>query len=331
MYQLRMRDFKIAACICLILGGLLVSGPTRANQPELKIAALKFGTVNWVMDVIQHHGLDRQNGFSLKTLGLASKNATTVAFLSGEVDGFVTDWFWVLRERARGSDIVQIPYSASLGAVMVAKDSEIATLDDLAGKKIGVAGGPIDKSWLLLRAHQLKRGQGDLAKTASPIFAAPPLLNQQLISGRADAVLNFWHFSARLEGAGYKRLASVTELMSALGIPVAVPLVGFVFPKALEDGKPGITAKFVSALKAASAILKTSDAEWERLRPLMKAKSDGEFATLKKRYREGILNEWTEGHRKAAKAMFGVLKDIGGDKLTGAGTRFDPAMFWSAP
>ena len=63
----------------------------------------------------------------------------------------------------------------------------------------------------------------------------------------------------------------------------------------------------------------------------MKAKTDGEFTTLKKRYREGILNEWTEGHRAAAMAMFGVLKDVGGDKLTGAGTRFDPAMFWSAP
>ena len=214
---------------------------------------------------------------------------------------------------------------------MVASDGKIASLDDLAGKKIGVAGGPIDKSWLLLRAHQLKRGEGDLAETASPVYAAPPLLNQQLISDRADAVLNFWHFSARLEGAGYKRLASVSELMAALGIEVAVPLVGFVFPTALEAEKPGIIAKFAKALKGAGAILKTSDSEWQRLRPLMKAGSDGEFASLKKRYREGILNEWSADHRHAAKAMFKVLKEIGGEKLTGPGTRFDPAMFWSAP
>lgn len=326
-----MQDLTAAACICLLAFSLLLTGPARAGGPELKIAALKFGTVNWVMDVIKHHGLDAKNGFTLKTVGLASKNATTVAFLSGEVDGFVTDWFWVLRERARGSDIVQIPYSASLGAVMVAADSKIAGLEDLAGKTVGVAGGPIDKSWLLLRAHQIKSGAGDLAKTASPIYAAPPLLNQQLISGRADAVLNFWHFSARLEGAGYKRLASVAELMAALGIDVAVPLVGFVFPTKLEADKPGITSKFAKALQAAGAILKTSDDEWLRLRPLMKAKSDGEFASLKTRYREGILNTWSEDHKEAAKAMFKVLKEIGGDKLTGPGTRFDPAMFWSAP
>lgn len=327
--MIRARPLALLA-LCLLVLGTIWAGPSRAAAPELKIAALKFGTVNWVMDVIKHHKLDEKHGFSLKTVDLASKNATTVAFVSGEVDGFVTDWFWVLRERARGSDIVQIPYSASLGAVMVAKDSQIATLDDLAGKTIGVAGGPIDKSWLLLRAHQLKRGQGDLAKTASPIFAAPPLLNQQLTSGRADAVLNFWHYSARLEGAGYTRLASVSALMAALGIPVAVPLVGFVFPAALEQKVPGLTARFAAALKDASALLKTSEPEWERLKPLMKAKNEGEFASLKKRYREGILNEWTADHRKAAKAMFKVLKDIGGDKLIGAGTRFDPAMFWPA-
>ena len=119
--------------------------------------------------------------------------------------------------------------------------------------------------------------------------------------------------------------------MSGLGISVAVPLVGFVFPKALEEAKPGITAKFAKALQGAGAILKASDAEWVRLRPLMKAKSDSEFETLKKRYREGILNAWSDDHRTAAKAMFEVLKQIGGDKLTGAGTRFDAAMFWSAP
>ena len=68
--------------------------------------------------------------------------------------------------------------------------------------------------------------------------------------------------------------------MSALGIEAAVPLVGFVFPAALEHG---LTARFARALKAASALLKTSDAEWERVRPLMKVHSEAEFTALKTR------------------------------------------------
>ena len=35
---------------------------------------------------------------------------------------------------------------------MVAADSPAQTLADLDGKKIGIAGGPVDKSWLILRA-----------------------------------------------------------------------------------------------------------------------------------------------------------------------------------
>ncbi len=312
--------------LAIMLGQLV---PARADNPTLKIAVLKFGTVNWVMNVIHHNGLDQKNGFKLEVQGLASKNATTVAFLAGDADAFVTDWFWVLRERQRGSDVVQVPYSASLGAVMVAADSPIKSLDQLEGMTIGVAGGPIDKSWLLLRAHQLSRGQSDLAESATPVFAAPPLLNQQLISGRADAVLNFWHFSARLEGAGYRRLANVSGLMTSLGMPVATPLIGFVFPRKLQTSRPGAISGFVNALEEASRILSTSDAEWERIRPLMKTKSDAEFSVLKERYREGILSAWTAEHKKAAEKLFGILRKIGGDRLTGKGTKFDTAMFWA--
>ena len=314
----------LLACIILLVG----QQGAYAKEPSLKVGVLKFGTVNWAMNVIRHHRFDRSNGFTLEVVGLASKNATSVAFLAGDVDAFVTDWFWVLRQRAEGADVVQVPYSASLGAVMVAADSPVKTLEDLKGKSIGVAGGPIDKSWLLLRAHGLANAKADLSKSASPVYAAPPLLNQQLISGRIDAVLNYWPFAARLEGAGYRRIASVAELMQGLGMPVAAPLVGFTFPRAWANDNPKLIEGFVAALTSANELLATSDAEWDRVRPLMKVQSDSEFAVMKQRYREGILASWTPEHKAAAAKLFEILKEVGGDKLTGPGTRFDPAMFW---
>ncbi|MGI9463095.1 MAG: ABC transporter substrate-binding protein, partial [Aestuariivirgaceae bacterium] len=302
----------------------------QAETPVLRIAVLKFGTVNWAMDVIKHHKLDTRNGFELEVVGLASKNATTVAFLARDVDAIVTDWFWVLRQRAEGNDVVQFPYSASLGAVMVAADGGIASLDDLKGKRIGIAGGPIDKSWLLLRAFVLARDGSDLAKAASPVYAAPPLLNEQLIAGRVDAVLNFWPFAARLEGAGYRRIAGVSDLMQGLDMGVAAPLVGFTFSRRLADEKPALMAGFIKAVREANEMLDTDDVEWDRIRPLMKAKNDDEFAALKTRYKEGILMSWTREQKHAAAQLFEMLRRIGGEKLTGAGTRFDPAMFWPA-
>ena len=88
----------------LVCAFLMMAGQRTQAAETLKVGVLKFGTVNWLMDVIKHHKLDRKNGFELEILPLASKNATSVALLSGEADSIVTDWLWALRERARGGD-----------------------------------------------------------------------------------------------------------------------------------------------------------------------------------------------------------------------------------
>ncbi|MBW9272020.1 MAG: ABC transporter substrate-binding protein, partial [Candidatus Thiodiazotropha sp. (ex. Lucinisca nassula)] len=49
------------------------------SADNLKMAVLKFGTVNWELDVIKRHGLDRQQGFNLEVLEMAGKQATMVA------------------------------------------------------------------------------------------------------------------------------------------------------------------------------------------------------------------------------------------------------------
>ncbi len=50
-----------------------------------------------------------------------------------------------------------LPYSSTEGALMVPGDSPVRSVADLAGKRLGVAGGPLDKNWLLLRARPARR------------------------------------------------------------------------------------------------------------------------------------------------------------------------------
>jgi NitT/TauT family transport system substrate-binding protein len=318
-----------ASLLAIVLSVLVLLGAGGAMAAEIfKVGVLKFGTVNWLLDTVRHHRLDERNGFSLDVLPLASKNATSIAFLAGEADAIVTDWFWVLRQRAAGRDFVMVPYSAALGAVMVPPGSSIDSLGDLKGKRIGVAGGPLDKSWLLVRAKAQELGAGDLSETAEPVFGAPPLLNEQLIAGRIDAVVNFWPYAARLEGMGYRELVSMSALLEELDLRTTPPLIGFVFSGALATEKDETISGFVAALKQANEILRNSDAEWERLRPLMKAGSTAEFAALKARYRAGILTSWGDDDRHAAEQLFGILSKLGGEKLVGKGIRFDNAVFW---
>jgi NitT/TauT family transport system substrate-binding protein len=205
MGKLTKTSFCRFACMLLLAAGLALAAAetaSAADKPLVKAGVLKFGTVNWLLDTVQHHGLDAKHGYKLEQLELARRDATSVALLAGGVDTIVADWFWALRERSAGEPLVFHPYSRTLGALIVRPDGSIKTLKDLAGKRVGVAGGPLDKSWLLMRAWGEKQGVGDIARLARPVFGAPPLLAEKMRSGELDAVLIYWHYAAKLEGAG---------------------------------------------------------------------------------------------------------------------------------
>ena len=81
---------------------------------------------------------------------------------------------------------------------MVGPKSSVKSVEDLKGKKMGIVGGPVDKSWIIIQAIAKKRHGLDLAAQNELVFGAPPLLFKQAISGEIDAVINFG-FLAKLE------------------------------------------------------------------------------------------------------------------------------------
>ena len=84
---------------------------------------------------------------------------------------------------------------------MVAANSPIKGIADLKGKKLAVAGGPLDKSWLLLQGLARRAGI-DLRNQATIVYGAPPLLTQKALQGENDATLTYWNFCADLEEQG---------------------------------------------------------------------------------------------------------------------------------
>jgi NitT/TauT family transport system substrate-binding protein len=302
--------------------------PAEAGK-ALRIGTLKFGTVNWLLDTIEHERIGAGEGLAFERLELASTQALTVALQAGEVEMIVSDWLWAMRQRAEGDALLFSPYSSALGAVMV-REGAVPSLAALKGRQFGVAGGPLDKSWLLLRAYAIDRIGGDLAAVAEPIYGAPPLLSEQLKIGRLDAVLTFWHFAARLDAAGYQRLVDVADMMRALGAAPQPALVGFVWREALMTRKGDNVAAFFGAVAKANRLLADDDAPWERLRPAMRLESELEFRRLRDYFRAGIPAPWDGARTAAAERLFGILSRMGGTALVGARTRFDPTLFWSA-
>ena len=308
---------------------LFVAAEAHAEPATVRAGVLSYGTVNWELNVVKHHGLDRKEGVELLVTKLGGKNASAVALQGGAVDVIVTDWIWVSRQRASGTDYTFVPHSVAVGGLMVRPDSGIKSIGDLRGRKIGIAGGPVDKSWLMLRAYAMKSIGADLKDIAKPTFAAPPLLNRIMLKGEIPAALNFWHYTARLKAAGMVELISVTDLLPALGVNGRPPLIGWVFSERwAKDNGPAIKG-FLRALRAAKKIMASSDAEWDRLRPQTKAKNDETFFALRDAYRAGIPKSFRDADIAAAKALFKTLAEYGGRDLIGESPVLAPGTFWS--
>lgn len=298
-----------------------------ADLPTLRVGVLKFGTVNWELESMREHGLDAANGFELEVVPYAGGDATEIALQGGAVDVIVSDWLWVSRLRAAGADFTFSPYSSSVGAVMVAGDSPATSLADLKGMKIGVAGGPLDKSWLLIQGMAAGEGM-DLAADNEIVFGAPPLLAEKAKSGELDAVLNYWHYNARLEAEGFRQLVSAEDAADALGASGPISSIGYVFDEKAARTLP--VAGFLQASRETKQLLADSDEEWQRLADEGAIKDGPEaLAKLRDRYREGIPSRDLAAEIEDTGALYRVLAKLGGEKLVGGAREMSPGTYWT--
>jgi NitT/TauT family transport system substrate-binding protein len=293
----------------------------------LRIAVQKTGTVAWELAVAKARGLDKAADLDIQTQELASTDAGKIALQGGAADMIVSDWLWVARERALGDDLLFTPYSTLLGAVMAPKGSAIASLADLKGKSLGVAGGPIDKSWLMLRALALRSGL-DLAHDAKPAYGAPPLIAEKLAQGETDAALEFWNFAADLEARGFKRVVEMAEVEKALGAKGPVALTGYVFKGAFARDHAEALRRFFAMLAKVHAALESDPAAWAPIRARLGAKDDASFEIYRRRYLDGLPKRTVAEEAADSRALFQAITQVGGAELTGGAKDLDPAAFF---
>ena len=308
---------------------LLVLSCATAAAETVRLGILQYGTVSWEVEVLEARGFAEREGVDLHVVPLASPQASSVALQGGAVDVIVSDWIWVSRQRAAGRNYLFVPYSLMVGALLASPGADVADVSALRGREVGVAGGPVDKSWLLLRAWSRKTLGEDLGEMVDPTFAAPPLLNELAKRGELDAVLNYWHYAARLLAAGSHKLADIGEdVLPALGIEQAVPLLGWVFEEEWAQANADALRDFLRADYAAKHLMLTDDAVWQEIRPLLKADDDAVATALRDTWRAGVPDGFGEAERDAAARLFAILAAEGGRELVGDSTTLDPGTFW---
>ena len=318
-----MRIGQAFVAAALVLAGL--AGGAQAR--DLVVGSLKSGTVNWELSTIRDRGFDSANGFTLKVTELAGNPATQVAFLAGEVDTIVTDWLWVAQQRASGEDVVFIPYSTAVGGLMVRADSPVQTLADLKGARIGIAGGPVDKSWLILRAYAQKEYGMDIARDTEQVFGAPPMIMEAALSGEVGGAINFWHFAAKMQAKGMREVASVSAAAVALGLDPQTPLLGYAVHGDLVRAEPALVEGLRKASRQAKDLLLHDDAAWDALRPQMNAADDAEFAALRAGWRAGVPADGPVDLDSVRKT-YALMAELGGAELVGQATTLPEGVFY---
>jgi NitT/TauT family transport system substrate-binding protein len=283
--------------------------------------------VAWELAAMQADPAFAANSFQLDIHPVATAEAGKIALQSGAVDMVVSDWIWVSKLRADGADFTFYPYSTTSGSLMVPEKSTIQSVKDLPKKRLGIAGGELDKNWLFLQALAAKQNI-KLNESVEKVFGAPPLVNEQLKQGRVDAVLTYWHFAVGLESEGYRQVIDGKAMLKGLGIEESVPMIGYVFKDSWGKGHKQAVSDFFKVSKQARDGLCTLDTVWQKIIPLLRTDNPATQSKLRQRYCEGNVTQWGAKEQQAAERIYSVLRALSNNQLTGDAESLAPGTFW---
>ncbi len=310
-------------------GALVLTTGAYAQNLTLSLGIQESGTAQWEIETIKALGLDAKHGLTLELRPVADSKAGQIALQSGAVDVILSDFVWVSIQRNQGNMITLVPHSLAVGGVMVDPASGIDSVDDLKGKTIAIGGGPVDKSWIILQAYYASKTGGKLVDEVKAEYGAPPLVNELLGKGEANASLNFWQWNARAKAEGKVELLSVKQMLAEMGVAEPPPLLGWAFTDATAETKTDALKAFLDASFEAKQVLLTDDAQWETLKGVMKATDDEKlFSQLRDDYRAGIVTAYDPANIGPAQASFELMAKYGGADLVGDIPTLAEGTFW---
>lgn len=308
---------------------LITSAAFGEGDPMIRIGMLASGTVNWEVTAAHNEGFDQANGIAIEGIRLASPDAAKIALQGDAVDIIVTDWIWVAQQReVRQADFTFIPYSAHQGVVLVRADTPIDSLAGLKGKRIGVAGGGLDKNWLLLRGVMMESYGFDPETAAEPVFGVPPLLTEQLRLGRLDALLTYWHFAVKLEAEGYRRLADGKALLESLGADPQMASLGFVFHERWARQRGEVLQSFLRAMNSARDALCSVDEIWGKVAFLTGESRPEIQQALRKGYCAGRSTVTGPVQQASAEKVWALLRRVDKEDHASRSAGLPKGVFW---
>ena len=327
-----MRNLFRVAALGLALAIATVTGASAQHGQDpnkLSLGVQATGTVKWELAAMAALGIDKKHHLELDIRDVADSKAGQIALQAKEVDVILSDFVWVSIQRHEGNMVTMVPHSLTVGGLVVDPAAGITSVADLKGKTLAVSGSPVDKSYVILAAYYNKLTGGDLTEDASAKFGAPPLVNELITGGQAQAALNLWNWNSRAKLAGKTELISVAAMLADLGVSETPPLLGWAFFDDTARTKKTELKAFLDASFETKNALLTDDAVWDQIRDVMNVGDDDAlFTQLRDDYRAGIVTKYASSSMKPAEESFAVMAKFGGADVVGPSTELADGTFW---
>jgi NitT/TauT family transport system substrate-binding protein len=234
----------------VIIAALLAAGSAQA-QEVVRLGNLKFahyGAVSYIKEIAPKCGIKVEERIFAKGLDVMQ------AIIAGEIDVGTTASEAAISGRAGNAPIYVVAGFAKGGARLVAgQGTNIKSVKDLKGKKVGVTRGGIQE--VLLMAELQKAGlSADAApgKDVQLVFLAYADLNQALLGKNIDAMMQSEPQSSQAINKGFG-----TEIIKPYDTPIGEPVRTMVMTEKFYTTKRPLAEKFMRCfVQATSAFIK---------------------------------------------------------------------------
>jgi NitT/TauT family transport system substrate-binding protein len=234
----------------ILIAALLAAGSAQA-QEVVRLGNLKFahyGAVSYIKEIAPKCGIKVEERIFAKGLDVMQ------AIIAGEIDVGTTASEAAISGRAGNAPIYVVAGFAKGGARLVAgQGTNIKSVKDLKGKKVGVTRGGIQE--VLLMAELQKAGlSADAApgKDVQLVFLAYADLNQALLGKNIDAMMQSEPQSSQAINKGFG-----TEIIKPYDTPIGEPVRTMVMTEKFYTTKRPLAEKFMRCfVQATSTFIK---------------------------------------------------------------------------
>ena len=236
----------VVACCCLCLG-LALPAPARADQLTLLL--------DWFVNpdhgpilVAQERGYFADAGLAVEIIAPADPNDPPKLVAAGEADIAISYQPQLHIQVDQGLPIARIGtlVATPLNSLVVLEDSDIDSIADLAGRKVGFSVGGFEDA--LLQAMLAKHGLAlDAIELVNVNFALSPALLSGQVAGVIGAFRNFELNQLAIEGQPGRAFYPEEE-----GVPVYDELIFIANRDMLDDPRLG---RFLDAVERGALYL----------------------------------------------------------------------------